>query len=151
MPRSSRTGNLIFDPGIEKTARKLKKEAKLRKQQTGTWTSPMPQGTPLWNEPEHSFQPFPKAPATSPVNSLFKTYSSSSSDNPELTDSSQTESEFIMSENGDEAEKTPREWVTQEVTQQPLCITFLEAHFWAQIRFNPSAAPISRPWEWRSS
>ncbi|XP_023773168.1 uncharacterized protein LOC111921819 [Lactuca sativa] len=32
-----------------------------------------------------------------------------------------------MSENGDEAEKTLREWVTQEVTQQPLCITFPEA------------------------
>ena len=91
MPRSSRTGNLIFDLGIDKTARKLKKEAKLRKKQIGTLTSSTPQGTPLWNEPEHSFQLFPKAPPTSPVNSPFKTYSSSSSDKPKLTDSSITE------------------------------------------------------------
>nr|KAJ0185846.1 hypothetical protein LSAT_V11C900459030 [Lactuca sativa] len=32
-----------------------------------------------------------------------------------------------MSENGDDDEKTLREWATQEVTRQPLCITFLEA------------------------
>ena len=28
---------------------------------------------------------------------------------------------------GDEAKKTLREWATQEVNQQPLCITFLKA------------------------
>nr|XP_027109063.1 uncharacterized protein LOC113728909 [Coffea arabica] len=33
MPRSSRTGRLEFDPEIEKTARRLTKEAKLQKQQ----------------------------------------------------------------------------------------------------------------------
>ena len=36
MPRSSRTGELEFDPEIEKTARRLTKEAKLRKQQDST-------------------------------------------------------------------------------------------------------------------
>lgn len=32
-----------------------------------------------------------------------------------------------MSDARDDQEKTLREWVTQEVMQQPLCITFLEA------------------------
>ena len=36
MPRSSRTGELQYDPEIEKTVRQLKKEAKLRDKQTSS-------------------------------------------------------------------------------------------------------------------
>ncbi|PON37769.1 hypothetical protein PanWU01x14_317600, partial [Parasponia andersonii] len=36
MPRSSRRGELQYDPKIEKTVRQLKKEAKLRDKQTSS-------------------------------------------------------------------------------------------------------------------
>ncbi|KAL0408191.1 UNVERIFIED_CONTAM: hypothetical protein Sradi_1753500 [Sesamum radiatum] len=40
MPRSSRTGNLEFDPEIEKTARRLRKETKQRKEEGSTSFKP---------------------------------------------------------------------------------------------------------------
>ena len=81
---------------------------------------------------------FPKLPQSSPSNSPFKTYSSPSSVKSKKTDSYEIQSEkseipepsesekSSMSDAREEAEKTFREWVTQEVNQKHLSITFPE-------------------------
>ena len=40
MPRSSRTGELKFDPEIEKTTRRLRKETKQHKEEASTSSKP---------------------------------------------------------------------------------------------------------------
>ena len=52
MSRSSRAGSsLIFDPEIEKTAKKLRKQAKLRKKQSESTSSPV---VNIWEDIELS-------------------------------------------------------------------------------------------------
>lgn len=74
MPRSLRTGTPIdFNPEIEKTIRKVKKEEGRQKQAAGFFGSssslPLvittPQGSPLWNKPYRSFSSFQNVPPSS--------------------------------------------------------------------------------------
>ncbi|PIN09707.1 hypothetical protein CDL12_17709 [Handroanthus impetiginosus] len=94
MPRSSRTGELQFDPEIKKTARRLRKETKLQNEQEQSSSSDL----------ETDFGP---------------------------TESSDSEQEGVMAN-----ERTLRELVAPNLTQQPLCIEYpqldvpFELKFW---------------------
>lgn len=135
MTRSLRTGTPPeFNLEIEKISRKLKKEATKQKQSAMFFVSSSslapeistPQGSRLWNEPQITVSSFLKVPSSS--NSPFKKYSPPSSQKSEPIDSSKTGSKkAVMSDLEDDQENTLREWATQEVTQEPLCITFLES------------------------
>ena len=140
IPRAFLIGTpLVFYPKIEKTARKLKKET-AKKKSTDLFGSSSslppktstPQGSPLWNKPYSTFPFFLKVTTSSPSNSHYKKYSPRPSVKVENTNSSETPEPSEpnspkLAMNRDEAENTLKEWVTQEVNQQPLCISFPEA------------------------
>lgn len=74
------------------------------------------------------YHPNQNYPPSSPSHIPFKKYSPPSFEKSEATDPSKTESEkSTMSGARDDEENTVKQWATQKVTQQPLCITFPEA------------------------
>ena len=95
MPRSSRTGELQYDPEIEKTAKHLRKQTKASKGKSSRVGA-----TSL-------------APEPSLLPELDLTI------DPTLS-SSESEKEEIMAE----AERTLRELTAPDLNQQPLCITY---------------------------
>ncbi|KAI3765526.1 hypothetical protein L2E82_15562 [Cichorium intybus] len=109
MPRSSRTGTpLELDLEIEKTAKRLRKQAKLRKKQQASQTasSSNPPIIDIWQD----------------LSSSETETESESDNNIPHTPPSQI-NHTPMAENPP-LERTLRQWATQDVTQQPLCITY---------------------------
>ncbi|KAK9063928.1 hypothetical protein SSX86_017800 [Deinandra increscens subsp. villosa] len=117
MPRSFRTGTpLEIDPEIEKTAKRLRKQAKFRKKfaSSSTSTSSPPviniwQDIPLSSESEPDIitsSPSPSSSDSTPPNSPTHTIQEPNSPTPTM------------------AEQTLRQWATRDVPQQPLCINY---------------------------
>ncbi|KAK9072138.1 hypothetical protein SSX86_008570 [Deinandra increscens subsp. villosa] len=117
MPRSFRTGTpLEIDPEIEKTAKRLRKQAKLRKKfaSSSTSTSSPPviniwQDIPLSSESEPDIitsSPSPSSSDSTPPNSPTHIIQEPNSPTPTM------------------AEQTLRQWATRDVPQQPLCINY---------------------------
>ncbi|KAK9076094.1 hypothetical protein SSX86_004427 [Deinandra increscens subsp. villosa] len=117
MPRSFRTGTpLEIDPEIEKTAKRLRKQAKLRKKfaSSSTSTSSPPviniwRDIPLSSESEPDIitsSPSPSSSDSTPPNSPTHIIQEPNSPTPTM------------------AEQTLRQWATRDVPQQPLCINY---------------------------
>ncbi|KAD2804393.1 hypothetical protein E3N88_37770 [Mikania micrantha] len=104
MPRSSRTGTpLEIDQEIEKTARKLRKQAKLQTKLASSSTS--------------TFSP--------PVTNIWQdVLLSSESENESDTKSSIQEPTSSTQPITMAAEQTLRQWATRDVPQHPLCINY---------------------------
>ncbi|KAJ9536912.1 hypothetical protein OSB04_029645 [Centaurea solstitialis] len=115
MPRSSRAGSpLVFDPEIEKTAKKLRKQAKLRKKQGESTSSPV---INIWKDIELS--------SDSESNTEEQHF--------EEEDKPLTEQEEPVTETEEEEEeemaapppeRTLRQWAAPNVDDTPLCITY---------------------------
>ena len=152
MPRSLRTGTPIeLDTEIEKTAKRLRKQAKLRKKQpkSGTSSSSTPPIINIWEGIPFSSKTDTETPTSSPNQTSpplspphfsyapFDTESLVSNSPPPTeytsdTDTSNTETPSSPTrspthETMGEPQVTLRQWATQDVTQQPLCITYPEA------------------------
>ncbi|KAI3690179.1 hypothetical protein L2E82_48154 [Cichorium intybus] len=133
MPRSLRTGTPIpVDSEIEKTAKKLRKQAKLRKRQqpgSRTSTSSNPPVINIWKEIPLSSETETDTPYSSPQYSSREPSPPLSpiqnTPQPNFTIPIIPEVEITGSPTRDmAAERTLRDWATQDVTQQPLCITY---------------------------
>ncbi|KAJ9551555.1 hypothetical protein OSB04_015600 [Centaurea solstitialis] len=99
MPRSSRTGSpLSIDLEIERTAKRLRKQAKLRKKLGEGPSSP---GVNIWQD-----------------------INLSSDSDEENKEKQKKEEEEKLSEMGDENERTLRELATHDVAQVPICIRY---------------------------
>ncbi|KAI3755784.1 hypothetical protein L1987_55590 [Smallanthus sonchifolius] len=118
MPRSFRTGSpLEIDSEIEKTARRLRKQAKLRKKLASSSSSTSsPPVINIWQD--------------IPLSSESETESPSPSQTPisqEVTPP-HSPTQPIQEPNSPEStmavEQTLRQWATHDVTQQPLCINY---------------------------
>lgn len=70
----------------------------------------------------------PNVPLSSPSHNLFKQYSPPPFEKSEPPEPSEPNSPKSVISDGEGEDKTLRQWATQEVTQQPLYITFPEAH-----------------------
>lgn len=81
----------------------------------------------MWNEPEPNFSLLPKAHPSSPSHGPFKTYSLTPYEKSESTEPFEPESPKSAMSDGEGEKKTLRQWATQEVTQQSLCITLPKA------------------------
>ncbi|XP_023766047.2 uncharacterized protein LOC111914567 [Lactuca sativa] len=140
MPRSFRTGTpLPIDSEIERTAKKLRKQAKLRKRQpiSGTSSSSTPPVINIWEDillssvsaseiesPSLSPQPTSTINTTPPSSHVHNILNTSS------TETSPTSQAMTDNPGGNQGppnpppEQTLCQWSRQEVTQQPLCITY---------------------------
>ncbi|KAI3748435.1 hypothetical protein L6452_11498 [Arctium lappa] len=109
MPRSFRAGSpLPIDLEIEKTAKKLRKQAKLRKKQGESTSSPV---VNIWKDIELS---------TDSESDKEEVHFEEEKPHPEKEEPV-TETE---GEEEDMAERTLREWAAPNVDEQPLCITY---------------------------
>ncbi|KAI3523607.1 hypothetical protein L1887_01861 [Cichorium endivia] len=133
MPRSLRTGTPIpVDSEIEKTTKKLRKQARLRKKQqpsSRTSTSSNPPVINIWKEIPLSSETETDTPYSSPQFSSREPSPPLSpihnTPQPNFTIPITPEVEITGSPTRDMAEeRTLRDWATQDVTQQPLCITY---------------------------
>ena len=139
MPRSFRTGTpLPIDSEIEKTAKKLRKQAKLRKRQpvSGTSSSSNPPVINIWEDitlssvsASETESPLPSPQPSSSRNTTPP--SSPTHHNPNTTPTETSTTTHTMGDNhggnpppNPPPEQTLRQWARQEVTQQPLCITY---------------------------
>jgi hypothetical protein len=109
MPRSLRTGSsLIFDPEIEKTAKRLRKQAKLRKKLGESTSSP---GVNIWEDIDLSTD------SESDTEIHFAEEKPPTQKHEPVTNTK----EKNMAE---PEERTLREWAAPNVDEQPLCITY---------------------------
>ncbi|KAK1427528.1 hypothetical protein QVD17_16215 [Tagetes erecta] len=115
MPRSLRTGKpLDIDLEIEKTAKKLRKQAKLRKKLTNPSTSTQsPPVIDIW-------QNIPLSSDSESESSTPQTPTSQNSTPSHSPTHKNPKSMAVVEPN----EQTLRQWATHDVTQQPLCISF---------------------------
>ncbi|XP_024965788.1 uncharacterized protein LOC112505988 [Cynara cardunculus var. scolymus] len=105
MPRSFHAGSpLPIDPKIEKTAKKLRKQAKLRKKQDASTSSPV---FNIWKDIE-----------------LSSDSEDQTEEEEEKPHSGQEEPVIETEEEMANPERTLREWVAPNVVEQPLCITY---------------------------
>ncbi|KAJ0569236.1 putative retrotransposon gag domain, aspartic peptidase domain superfamily [Helianthus annuus] len=121
MPRSLRTGTpLEIDPEIEKTAKRLRKQAKQRKKLASSSSSiSSPPITNIWqdillsseSETETESQSHQETPIT-PPHSPTHTHQEPNSPKPQFP--------AVTMAN----EQTLRQWATRDVPQQPLCINY---------------------------
>ncbi|KAJ9538412.1 hypothetical protein OSB04_031145 [Centaurea solstitialis] len=116
MPRSSCAGSsLVFDPKIEKTTKKLRKQAKLRKKQGESTSSPI---INIWKDIDLS----------SDSDSNMEERHSEEEEKP-LTEEEEPVTKTKEKEEEEMAapppELTLRQWETPNVDDQPLCITYL--------------------------
>ncbi|XP_023772380.2 uncharacterized protein LOC111921039 [Lactuca sativa] len=139
MPRSFRTGTpLPIDSEIEKTTKKLRKQAKLRKRQpvSGTSSSSNSPVINIWEDitlssvsASETESPLPSPQPSSSRNTTPP--SSPTHHNPNTTPTETSTTIHTMGDNhggnpppNPPPEQTLRQWARQEVTQQPLCITY---------------------------
>ncbi|KAK1413027.1 hypothetical protein QVD17_34727 [Tagetes erecta] len=116
MPRSIRTSKLLdIDPEIEKTAKRLRKLAKLRKKSANCSSStPLPPVIDIWENISLSSDSETESPSTSQTPT-----SQTSTSSPSPTHQDQKPMAVA-----NPIEQTFRQWGTHDVTQQPLCISY---------------------------
>src|SRR6187200_3166446 len=116
MPRSLRTGTLLpLNLEIEKTAKRLRKQTRQQRSQlaSGSSSSPLPQNTITRENPIFSSESEPETQSNSSAEST-----------PPSSPNHNTPPTSPKIQKMAEPEQTLREWAKQEVTQQPLCITY---------------------------
>ena len=116
MPRSLRTGTLLpLNLEIEKTAKRLRKQTRQQRSQlaSGSSSSPLPPNTITRENPIFSSESEPETQSNSSAEST-----------PPSSPNHNTPPTSPKIQKMAEPEQTLREWAKQEVTQQPLCITY---------------------------
>ena len=116
MPRSLRTGTLLpLNLEIEKTAKRLRKQTRQQRSQlaSGSSSSPLPPNTITRDNPIFSSESEPETQSNSSAEST-----------PPSSPNHNTPPTSPKIQKMAEPEQTLREWAKQEVTQQPLCITY---------------------------